>query len=143
MRIRGQVRVGSLKLLEKTGCFVLSEKFIMNRLMKIFPVYVVAILALSAPTVIQNWALAEYETCHGKVVEVENPFLRTPDEHKEIVRWLNRVDLICPLASVTGPVEIMDCYPVGDEITFNPLHWQIRQYESVHLLVPSGLWGTV
>ena len=114
----------------------------MKRLTKIFPVYVVALLVLSVPALIQNWALAEYETCHGKVVEVENPVLRATAERKEITKWLNRVDLICPLASVTGPVEIMDCYATGDEITFSPLQWQIRNYESVQLLVPTGLWET-
>jgi hypothetical protein len=117
------------------------EKMIMKRLTKIFPVYVMALLVLSAPAVIQNWALAEYDTCQGKVVEVENPLLRTPDERKEVAKWLNRVDLICPLAGVTGPVEIMDCYAAGDEITFSPLQWQIRHYESVQLLVPTEIMG--
>jgi hypothetical protein len=117
------------------------EKMIMKRFTKIFPVYVMALLVLSAPAVIQNWALAEYETCHGKVVEVENPVLRAVAERSEMAKWLNRVDLICPLAGVTGPVEIMDCYAAGDEITFSPLQWQIRHYESVQLLVPTEIMG--
>ena len=114
----------------------------MRGLTKKFPFYAAVLLVLSAPAVIQNWELAEYETCRGKVVEVENPFLRTAAERKEMAKWLNRVDLICPLAGVTGPVEIIDCYAAGDEITFSPLQWQIRNYESVQLLVPTGRWGT-
>lgn len=113
----------------------------MKRLVKIFPVYVVALLVLSAPALIQNWALAEYDTCYGKVVEVENPFLRTAAERKEIARWRNRVDLICPLASVTGSVEILDCYVAGENVIYDPIHWEVRMYESVELLVPTSATG--
>ena len=72
---------------------------------------------------------------------MENPLLRATAERTEIAKWLNRVDLICPLAGVTGPVEIMNCYAARDEITFSPLQWQIRQYESVQLLVPTEIVG--
>ena len=88
------------------------------------------------PTAVGNWAIAEYDTCEGKVVEVENRSLRSTAERKETNDWLNRVDLICPLASATGTIEIMDCYAATKDTTFNQAQWQIRQYESVRLLVP-------
>ena len=88
------------------------------------------------PTAVSNWAIAEYDTCEGKVVEIENPSLRSAAELKDNNDWLNRMDLICPLASATGPIEIMGCYAATKDTTFNQAQWQIRQYESVRLLVP-------
>jgi len=67
----------------------------------------------------------------------------TPNEKTEFSRHFDRVDLICPEASMNGAVDVMRCHIAPDSIAINRGLWERRHYASVVLLVPDAYGWTV
>ena len=66
-----------------------------------------------------------------------------PNEKTEFSRHFDRVDLICPEASMNGAVDVMRCHIAPDSIAINRGLWERRHYASVVLLVPDAYGWTV
>ena len=65
------------------------------------------------------------------------------NEASDLSRYFNRVDLICPEASMNGAVDIMRCHRASERSSVNGGMWERRQYASVVLLVPDAYGWTV
>ena len=66
-----------------------------------------------------------------------------PNEKTEFSRYFDRVDLICPEASMTGSVDVLRCHRASKRSGVNRGMWERRQYASVVLLVPDAYGWTV
>ena len=67
----------------------------------------------------------------------------TPNPKTEFSRYFDRVDLICPEASMNGAVDVMRCHRASERSSANRGMWERRQYASVVLLVPDAYGWTV
>ena len=66
-----------------------------------------------------------------------------PQEKTEFSRYFDRVDLICPEASMNGAVDVMRCHRASENSAVKRGMWERRQYASVVLLVPDMYGWTV
>ena len=66
-----------------------------------------------------------------------------PNQKTEFSRYFDRVDLICPEASMNGAVDVMRCHRALENSAVNWGMWERRQYASVVLLVPDAYGWTV
>lgn len=65
------------------------------------------------------------------------------NEASDLSRYFDRVDLICPEASMNGAVDVMRCHRALENSAVNWGMWERRQYASVVLLVPDAYGWTV
>ena len=66
-----------------------------------------------------------------------------PNQKTDFSRYFDRVDLICPEASMNGAVDIMRCHRASESSAVTRVMWERRQYASVVLLVPEFYGWTI
>ena len=66
-----------------------------------------------------------------------------PNQKTDFSRYFDRVDLICPEASMNGAVDIMRCHRASESSAVTRGMWERRKYASVVLMVPDVYGWTV
>jgi len=110
---------------------------------KLVALVVGLITFISETDLLQDAAFEIVASC-GRIYWAADQHINpNPNEKTEFSRYFDRVDLICPEASMTGLVDVMRCQRASESSAVNRVIWQKRQYESVVLLVPDAYGWTV
>ena len=92
-------------------------------------------ISISETDMLQDAAYEIVASC-GRVYWAADQHI-DPNQKTEFSQYFHRVDLICPEASMSGSVEVMDCVRASEHYVTNQGMWQRRQYASVVMLVPN------
>jgi len=98
---------------------------------------------ISETDLLQDAAFEMVASCGRVYWAAEQRINSNSNEKTEFSRYFDRVDLVCPEASMNGAVDVMRCYRAPDNIAINRSMWGRRQYASVVLLVPDAYGWTV
>ena len=98
---------------------------------------------ISETDLLQDAAFEIVASCGRIYWAAEQHINPNSNEKTEFSRYFDRVDLICPEASMNGAVDVMRCHIAPDSIAINRGLWERRHYASVVLLVPDAYGWTV
>lgn len=99
------------------------------------------IIFVSEADLLQDAAFEIVASC-GRIYWAADQYINLQEE-TEFSRYFDRVDLICPEASMTGSVDVMRCHRALERSSINGGMWERRQYASVVLLVPDAYGWTL